>query len=62
MSSGLTQKLYGDFMIMIKAPEIVDGLGKQGFLISTLNPAEFRQFMVNDMAKWTETVKALGTK
>lgn len=62
MPGKLAQQLHRDLLAVVKSPEVAEGLLKQGFLINTLNPAEFRKFMIDDVAKWAETVRALGAK
>ncbi len=62
MPGKLTNQLYNDFLAVIKSPEVVETLHKQGYLINTMTPAEFRQFMIDDVAKWAATVKALGAR
>ncbi len=58
----LAHRLHDDFLAAIKSLEVAEGLTKQGFLINTLGPAEFRQYMIDDVAKWAATVKALGAR
>ena len=58
----LAQRLHDDFLAAMKSPEVAESLHKQGFLINTLNPAEFRQYMIDDVAKWGNTVKASNAR
>jgi len=58
----LAHRLHDDFLAVIQSPEVAEGLHKQGFLINTLNPAEFRQYLIDDVAKWGNTVKASGAR
>ena len=55
----VTQRLHEDFLAVIKTPEIAESLHKQGFLINTLNPAEFQQFLKSEVRRWAETAKGL---
>ncbi len=58
ISARLARRLHDDLLAVIKSPEVAESLHQQGFLINTLNPAEFRQYMIDDVAKWGNTVKA----
>jgi tripartite-type tricarboxylate transporter receptor subunit TctC len=62
MPGKLAQQLHRDLLAVVKSPEVAEGLLKQGFLINTLNPAEFRKFMIDDVAKWAETVRKQGAR
>ncbi len=53
-------KLYGQMSAILRMPDIVEALAKQGADPGGGPPEEFRKFLQVEIAKWTQVIKAAG--
>ena len=56
----VTDRLQRALADAVADPEVRAQLAQQGFTAVGSSPAEFRQFVATDIAKWAEVVKATG--
>jgi tripartite-type tricarboxylate transporter receptor subunit TctC len=62
MPPGSVQKLNTAIQHELDNPDVKQKLIAQGFEPARTTPAEFRQFLIDDMDKWAKVVKASGAK
>ncbi|QWD90067.1 tripartite tricarboxylate transporter substrate binding protein [Polynucleobacter sp. MWH-Braz-FAM2G] len=55
-------KLQSEMAKLLKQPEIVERMRRQGIEIGNLSPAEFNQLLVRDYVRMANVVKASGAK
>jgi tripartite-type tricarboxylate transporter receptor subunit TctC len=55
-------KLHAEISKYVKSPEFGAVAEKNGSEATSNSPEEFRQFMLNDMKKWSDVVKRAGIK
>jgi tripartite-type tricarboxylate transporter receptor subunit TctC len=53
-------KLYGQMRAILRMPDIVEALAKQGADPGGGPPEEFRKFLQAEIAKWSQVIKAAG--
>jgi tripartite-type tricarboxylate transporter receptor subunit TctC len=53
-------KLYGEMSAILRMPDIVEALAKQGADPGGGPPEEFRKFLQVEIAKWSQVIKAAG--
>jgi tripartite-type tricarboxylate transporter receptor subunit TctC len=56
----IVNRLYGEGVKAMRAPETRDLLGKQGFDVVAGTPAEFSAWIRAEQAKWSKVIKASG--
>jgi len=62
LSPSIVNKINADLATILKDPDTVDVLAKQGGTPFVTSPDEFRNLLEKDIAKWAKTVKAAGIK
>ena len=62
MPAPLVQRLHGEIVKALRAPDVREKLLAQGSDIVGNTPQEFRTFIAADIAKWAKVVKAAGIK
>lgn len=58
----IVSKINADVAEILKAPDVLELLAKQGGTPLVSSPEEFRNLLAKDIAKWAKTVKAAGVK
>ncbi|MBN8992008.1 MAG: tripartite tricarboxylate transporter substrate binding protein [Rhizobiales bacterium] len=58
----IVSKINADLAAILKDPDTLDVLAKQGGTPFVSSPEEFRNLLERDIAKWAKTVKAAGIK
>jgi tripartite-type tricarboxylate transporter receptor subunit TctC len=58
----IVSKINADVAEILKAPDVLELLAKQGGTPLVSSPDEFRTLLAKDIAKWAKTVKAAGVK
>jgi tripartite-type tricarboxylate transporter receptor subunit TctC len=58
----IIEKLYKELMAIVKQPDFIERARAQSFDIVGSTGPEFREFIRNEIAKWTKLVKAVGIK
>jgi tripartite-type tricarboxylate transporter receptor subunit TctC len=58
----LLAKMHKEILAAVKSHDFVEKAQGQGFDIIGSSPAEFRDHIKNEIAKWTKLVKAVGIK
>ena len=58
----VVSKINADLAEILKAPDVLEVLAKQGGTPLVSSPEEFRNLLAKDIAKWAKTVKAAGVK
>jgi len=58
----LVSKINADLAEILKAPDVLEVLAKQGGMPLVSSPVEFRNLLAKDIAKWAKTIKAAGIK
>jgi tripartite-type tricarboxylate transporter receptor subunit TctC len=56
------ERLSSEIVRVVNAPEVKENWGKQGAVPMGMSPAEFGNFMREDVQKWAKLVKASGMK
>ena len=57
----ITQKLNSEFYAIMKLPDVKDRLFKEGFEpMPTYTPQQFKDFIQQDIAKWSKIIKELN--
>ena len=62
LSPSIVSKINADIAEVLKAPDILELLAKQGGTPLVSSPDEFRNLLAKDIDKWARTVKAAGVK
>ena len=60
--ASIVNKLSSDFAKVIKAPEVIAALEREGIDPSGTTPEEFRRIIANDLARWAKLVYETGMK
>ena len=58
----VTAKLNAEITRIVRAPEMLDKLAKQGVLPIASTPAEFTAYIQAEQTKWAEVIKASNIK
>ena len=58
----VVSKINADLAEILKAPDVLEVLARQGGTPLVSSPEEFRNLLAKDIAKWAKTVKAAGIK
>ena len=58
----IVSKINADLAEILKEPDTLDVLAKQGGTPFVSSPEEFRKLLAKDIEKWAKTVKAAGIK
>ena len=58
----IVSKINADLAEILKAPDVMEVLAKQGGTPLVSSSEEFRNLLAKDIAKWAKTVKAAGIK
>ena len=57
----ITQKLNSEIYAIMKLPDVKDRLFKEGFEpMPTYTPQQFKDFIQQDIAKWSKIIKELN--
>jgi len=62
LSQSIINKINADVAEILKSPDLLEVLAKQGATPLTSSPEEFRNLLAKDIEKWAKTVKAAGVK
>ena len=62
LSPAIVSKINADLAVILKDPETLEVLAKQGGTPFVSSPEEFRNLLAKDIEKWAKTVKAAGIK
>ena len=62
LNPSIVSKINADIAEILKAPDILELLAKQGGTPLVSSPDEFRNLLAKDIDKWARTVKAAGVK
>jgi tripartite-type tricarboxylate transporter receptor subunit TctC len=62
MDAALTQRVHAEVVAALRSADVREKLSGEGSEIVASSPAEFREFMRADIAKWAKVVKAAGMK
>jgi tripartite-type tricarboxylate transporter receptor subunit TctC len=62
MPRALVDKIHSAVLSLVKSPEFAKTMRNNGSEPKSSTPAEFRQFMQDDMKKWADVVKRAGIK
>ena len=62
LDPAIVKKINADLAAILKEPDTLDVLAKQGGTPLVTSPDEFRDMLARDIAKWAKTVKAAGIK
>ena len=57
---GVVSRLGAETVRAMRAPDIQDSLGKQGFDVVASTPAEFTSWIRSESAKWSKVIRASG--
>jgi tripartite-type tricarboxylate transporter receptor subunit TctC len=60
LSPAVAQKIAADIAEILKTPEMIEVLAKQGATPLTTSPDAFRDLLAQDIEKWRKVVKASG--
>jgi tripartite-type tricarboxylate transporter receptor subunit TctC len=60
LSPAIAQKIAADIAEILKTPEMIEVLAKQGATPLTTSPDAFRDLLAQDIEKWRKVVKASG--
>ena len=58
----IINKVYADALKITQTPEFIEQLRRQGMEPDVLNPAAFRSYIGNELAKWSKLVREAGAK
>ncbi len=58
----LMERLHAEITTALRSPEVHDKLVAQGSEVVASTPQQFREFIRNDIAKWSKVVKAAGIR
>ncbi len=58
----IINKVYADALKIAQSPEFIEQLRRQGMEPDVLNPAAFRSYIGNELAKWSKLVREAGAK
>jgi tripartite-type tricarboxylate transporter receptor subunit TctC len=58
----VVSKINADLAAVLKEPDTLEVLAKQGGTPFTSSPDEFRNLLAKDIEKWAKTIKAAGIK
>ncbi|HEX6004228.1 MAG TPA: tripartite tricarboxylate transporter substrate binding protein [Burkholderiales bacterium] len=58
----LLDKIHGAVLSLVKSEEFIKTMRNNGSEAKSSTPEEFRQFMLDDMKKWSDVVKRAGIK
>lgn len=58
--TAVIDRLHGEFIKAVKAPEVVKSLATAGTRAMVMEPAEFGAFLRNEIAKWRKVTAAAG--
>jgi len=58
----IVERLHGEIVKMLAAPEIRERLGAQGFEPVGSTPEEFAAYIKSEIAKWAKVIKTAGIK
>ena len=62
LSPSIVSKINADLAVILKEPDTLEVLAKQGGTPFVSSPEEFRKLLAKDIEKWAKTVKAAGIK
>jgi tripartite-type tricarboxylate transporter receptor subunit TctC len=57
---GIIRRLHAESVAILGAPEVREGMARQGAEAATATPEEFRDLIVADIAKWSDVVRRAG--
>jgi tripartite-type tricarboxylate transporter receptor subunit TctC len=60
MPKPLLEKIHGAVVSLVKSEEFIKTMRNNGSEAKSSTPEEFRQFMLDDMKKWSDVVKRAG--
>jgi tripartite-type tricarboxylate transporter receptor subunit TctC len=60
MPKPLLEKIHGAVVSLVKSEEFIKTMRNNGSEAKSSTPEEFRQFMLDDMRKWSDVVKRAG--
>jgi tripartite-type tricarboxylate transporter receptor subunit TctC len=60
--AAVVDKLNAEIVKVLKRPDVQQTWGKQGAVPMVMTPAEFGQYLRDDIEKWAKVVKASGAK
>lgn len=61
-AKNVTNRLHGEIIKAVRAPEVADQFARQGAEVNTSSPAQFSTVIKAEVAKWAKVVKASGIK
>ena len=62
MPPGLTAQINADLVAVLRSKKLVDFLREQGAQISTNTPAEFGEYIREDIVRWRRVMQAAGVQ
>jgi tripartite-type tricarboxylate transporter receptor subunit TctC len=62
LSPSIVSKINADLAAILKEPDTLEVLAKQGGTPLVTSPEDFRNLLAKDIEKWAKTIKAAGIK